>query len=223
MIHQEEIENVVREVLRLIDYEKQPKKSKLLVLHQESEKSFQQIDRLKRYWDLKQIPFSYHGIPSGFQHAVFLEVGQDLLVKAALGIADSPESIHFSKLMYQEYRVDFVLDDHLSWIIESVENGTNENKYLQKLVQYKMQLQDFGVHFYPLSAIIPNEKISSITQSDTIRDQHTLPETLLTKEMVEKWKMKSIHIHPKTIITPLARDIAKEKGITIKFMNQNEG
>ncbi|MEH7380217.1 hypothetical protein V7138_07030 [Bacillus sp. JJ1533] len=223
MIQQHEVEKIVREVLRLIEFEKQHKKPKLLVLHQESEKSLQQIERLKRYWDIEQIPFSCHEIPSGFHHAVFLEVGQDLLVKAALGLADTPESILFSKLMYQEYRVDFIPDDNLSWMIESEENCISDNMYLRKLVQYKLQLHDYGVHIYPLSAMIPIENISNSTQQDTIRNRHTSNEKLLTKEIVEKWEMKSILVHPKTIITPLARDIAKEKGISIKFLNQNEG
>ncbi|MEH7114750.1 hypothetical protein V7124_20690 [Neobacillus niacini] len=223
MIHQHEIEKIVREVLRLIDFEKQHKKPKLLVLHHESEKSLQQIERLKRNWDIKQIPYSCHEIPSDFHHAVFLEVGQDLLVKAALGLADSPESILFSKLMYRDYRIDFIPCDDLSWIIEPEKNSNSENMYVRKLLQYKFQLLEYGVHFYPLSSINPNENISISAPSATIQGSHTFHDKLITKEIVEKWKIKSIHIHPKTIITPLARDIAKEKGISIKLMNQNEG
>jgi hypothetical protein len=215
MTHQQLVEEIVMEVLRRMELLHKKEKQQLLVIHKGLEQNKEQIEELKKNWHVIEMPPNCCEIPTTIRRAVFLEVNQDLLVKGALGVIDTPESQLFSQLMLQGIHVVFVPNDSLSWILNPEGNTKGNKNYIKQLLHYKTQLQGFGVHFYPLKSIIPEEEMG-VTST-------RFHEKLLTKEIIEKWKEDCIYVNPHTIITPLALDIAKEKGIKICIEEPKRG
>lgn len=220
MITSQIVEEIVTEVLRRMELLYLIEKPHLLVINQSSEQNKTQIKELKRDWHVVEMNQHSSEIPPGVQRAVFLEVNQDLLVKGALGITDTPESLLFSKLMYLDYQVDFVPNNSLSWSLNLDEKKQVNRKYISQLFHYQAQLREFGVRLCPLKFILPVEE-NGISISSQIKASSDYSEKLLTKDQVEKWENDSICIHPNTIITPLAQDVARERGITI-YTNESK-
>jgi hypothetical protein len=213
MNNHQKVEEIVTEVLQRMELLHKGKNPQLLVIHQQSEISRAQIEELKRHWNIVEMTSGSSQIPLAVQRAVFLEVNQDLLVKGAIGITDSPDSLLFSKLMFQGCQVDFVPDNLLWWSLNLDIDKQVNKKYISKLLHYQTQLQDFGVQIRPLKYIIPKEEEESM--SSAIKEPIDFFEKLLTKGLIEEWKHSLIRVQPNTIITPLALDMAKEMGITI--------
>ncbi|RSK55197.1 hypothetical protein [Bacillus canaveralius] len=213
MTNQYDVEEIVIAVLRRMESAKQ-KKQQLLVIAKDLQQHKEQIEELKSHWDVIERQPGSSDIPCSTCQAVFLDVNQDLLVKGALGIIDTPESLLFSKLMSQGFHVYFVPNNSLSWILKPHDNQTVNKKYMTQLLDYHQRLQDFAVHFYPLKSIIPEEK-EQLSRSSDGKQFINFDEKLLTKEIIDRWKEDCIHVHRDTIITPLARDTAKEKDIKI--------
>ncbi|PLR78359.1 hypothetical protein CU633_06000 [Bacillus sp. V3-13] len=213
MTNQHDVEEIVIAVLRRMESAKQ-KKQQLLVIAKDLQQHKEQIEELKWHWDVIERQPDSSDIPCSTSHAVFLDVNQDLLVKGALGIIDTPESLLFSNLIFQGFRVDFVPDSSLSWILNPGGNQKVNKKYMMQLMHYQKRLEDFGVHFYPLKSIIPEEK-EGLSRSSAGKQSINFHDKLLTKETIDRWKENCIHVHHDTIITPLARDTAKEKDIKI--------
>lgn len=216
MIDYQQIEKIVNEVIKRIEQLKNREKPKLLVISPHSESN--QIEDLSEYWEVERLTPSME-IPKGFQHAVFLDVNQDLFVKGALGLTDTPESLLFSELMLKEFQVDFVPTESLNWIIESAEKERVNKNYKKHLLQYEKQLQDLGVRFKPITSILPLE--TEISPHSNLMGH--FDEKVLTKQTIETWKEECIYIKPCTIITPLARDVAKEMGISIYIIDDKRG
>lgn len=205
MINKEMIEEIVKEILRNID---SPIKNKLLVNHRGMEKDLESIEWLKRHWHVVELTDANAPIPPSSQNAVFLEVDQDLFVKAALGITDTKESLFFSKILLHGLQIDFILSESLWRVMH--ENSSNVNKrYLEMLLNYQNQLNDFGVRFFSsYHYIVPGQKMPKYIGAE-------YREKLLTKAVIDGWKKDTITVESNTIITPMAREAAKERKITI--------
>nr|WP_263326429.1 hypothetical protein [Neobacillus sp. Marseille-Q6967] len=205
MINKELIEEIVKEILRKID---SPIKNKLLVNHRGMEKDLESIEWLKRYWHVVELTNANEHIPPSSQNAVFLEVDQDLFVKAALGITDTKESLLFSKILLHGMQIDFILIDSLWRALNETNSHTNK-RYLKMLLGYQNQLSNFGVRFFPsCHYIVPDQKSPNMIGAE-------YQEKLLTKAVIDGWKKDSITVKSNTIITPMAREAAKERKITI--------
>ncbi|WP_188455870.1 hypothetical protein [Virgibacillus oceani] len=207
MITKQVIEEIVSEVIKRMELADSESKPRLLVVHHAKEKNQSQINELKGHWHVVEMSQPDRDIPTGFQNAVFLEVNQDLFVKGALGITDTHESLLFSKLILKNCQVNFVLDHSLSEIIYRDGEIAGNKNYVNQLLYYRKQLEEYGVCLSPIDQVLPR-KAFDWSQEEFI-------EKVLTKDHVEAWDEKTITIHPGTLITPLARDVAREKGITI--------
>ena len=216
MFNHQLVEEIVKEVLRRMEIIDKHEKPQLLVIHRSTETSKLQVEELKNYWRIKEIcsnDLDLHLSPA-IQQAVFLEVNQDLLVKGALGLVDTHESLLFSQLMIRGLKVDFILDETLSFALNvNVDKHENKN-YIQQLLEYQTQLREFGVNVGSLKSILPI-KNNDESMPPLIKEPYDYAEKLLTKKIIESWEKAHIRVHPTTIITPLARDVARERGIEI--------
>lgn len=201
------IEKIVKEVVA------EETKPPLLAIHSSTERTMKQVKALRRHWKVIGLSYEDQDIPEGIERAVFLDVDQDLLVKAAVGITDTQGGQLFSKLMVHNVQVYFILSPDLKRILSRDETLFKHKKYIEHLRHYEKQLQDFGVHFSSLESLLSNE-IDPNRYSPSNRSI-VFSEKLLTQKIVETWKADRIMVHSDTLITPLARDTAKERGIAI--------
>src|SRR5699024_10419960 len=140
-------------------------------------------------------------IPGNVHHSIFLGIDQNMLIKGATGIADTPESRLFSRLMLSNTQVYFVLHQSL---LEAM-NQENNSNYVNQLRRYKLHLQRVGVNFSSIADVLPvSEKWM----------QADFAGKVLMKDHLEAWESDSIRIPSSTIVTPLAYDTAREKGIS---------
>lgn len=216
MKDQEILEAIVSEILSRLETYETKRKPELLVFYQHSKCCSEEIELLKIHWNLKRVTDSSK-VPTIEKQVVFLDVTQDLLVKAALGITDTEECLLFSRLLLQNCKVTLVPHHSLSWILKPNEGSIGNQKYIEKLLQYKVQLQSYDVHFLDIKAVTPKNICHASKAINNVPINNS-KKMLITKEFIEGWQENSLNIGLNTIITPLARDIAKEKGIKI-YMN----
>ncbi|PWA13018.1 hypothetical protein DCC39_02485 [Pueribacillus theae] len=206
MIERKLIEQIVTAVLEKLD--ENDKKKNLFVVNAREQKS---IEILEKQWNIIQMSAPVT-IPEKTKEAVFLHVSQDLLVKAALGMTDTDESQLFSLFMNRGISITFIPSEELVWLLDSgVQKEMNQN-YAAHLVNYKQMLEKFGVQFLSLS------EFASTSRSVTRRYE----KKLLTEKDVIESKSNEIFIGKKTIVTPLARDSARELAKKIIVIDKKE-
>lgn len=206
MIEQKLIEQIVTAVLEKLD--ENDKKKNLFVVNAREQKS---IEMLEKQWNIIKISASVT-IPEKTKEAVFLDVSQDLLVKAALGMTDTDESKLFSLFMNRGISITFIPSEELVWLLDSgVQKEMNQN-YAAHLLNYKHTLEKFGVQFLSLS------EFATTSRSVTRRYE----KKLLTEKDVIESKSNEIFIDKKTIVTPLARDSARELAKKIIVIDEKE-
>lgn len=198
------VEKIVMEVLQRIEKEK----PKLIVVNG-SQKNYEYEKKiLKNHWYVIEATAT-NEIRDDTRHAVFLDVNQDLLAKAVLGITDTKESILFSHLMIEDYTIYFVLNQFLNKIFLKDPMECRNTTYVQQIHDYKERILSYGIHICSLEELVPETNFSS-------NEHPFLNETVVTKTDIETWNHKRMYIPNNAIITPLAIDFAKEKGIIIE-------
>ncbi|WP_028783832.1 hypothetical protein [Thalassobacillus devorans] len=207
MIDRQMVEEIVVEVLKRHMGEVEGGKPKLSVISAAAVDE-QTIKVLERHWKPVVMDPSDNDVQENADQAVFLQVDQDLLVKSATGITDTDESRLFAELMLQGSDIHFVLHDKLRWIASNSEKAPNINaRYKEMLIGYYEKLLDYGVSFTEVDQL-GQGKIEN-------RDDWIFKEKLLTQTILEKWQDRVIHVSTHTIVTPLARDTARERNIKI--------
>jgi hypothetical protein len=138
---------------------------------------------------------------------VFLEASQDLIVKGALGICDTPESELLAACILEYVPVTLIPKRYMFNILNG--NQKSNQEYVSQLLDYKERLLKYGVSFNTLEGFAGYEEI--------IADK---PEAkkLVTQRDVQDSKSDQIFVDKYTIITPLARDTARELGKSITVM-----
>lgn len=208
------IEEIVLEVMKKIEKAKKETRE-LLVVHRATALAKVQIEELKKkHWDIVELQPTREIAPANIgQQALFLEVSQDLFVKAALGIADTFESKLFSTFMLDGVKVSFDLDSTFEKSLTLAADKAEKTAYIDMLLNYYQRLLDYGVSF---SFFEGTQRANRISFTPSGREETTIfSGRVLTKKTVEDWRGEQIVVENRTIITPLARDIAKEKRITI--------
>ncbi|MEK3935410.1 hypothetical protein MKY41_08810 [Sporosarcina sp. FSL W7-1349] len=165
----------------------------LLLVHNAERET---ISRLEEKWEIISEPVAK------VQDAVMLEVSQNVLVKGALGLTDDPDSELLSELLLQGKQVTLIPMAKLEWLVSS---DGGQSPYHRHLLTYKEKLESFGVRFTTLEAFIRDgEKVEPPSL-----------DKLLTEQGVRDCADDTIRIGKATIVTPLARDTARELGKTI--------
>ncbi|MFC7392352.1 hypothetical protein [Scopulibacillus cellulosilyticus] len=211
--NREVIEQIVIEVINRLKPSESIQSSHkpgLLVVNMDHSANDSRIQQLTNHWQVVNFSNPY-GLPPKMTDAVFLNITQDLLVKGALGIADTPESRILAQLIVQGSRVRLIPAKSFEWIISSSRNDDSnlyQNKiYMNHFYQYKTKLEMFGVkiqHFNEFSPIKAEE--------DNQIDDVLFNKKLLTQKDVETFAGEVISVRHSTVITPLARDTIKKLG-----------
>jgi hypothetical protein len=144
---------------------------------------------------------------------LFLEASQDLLVKGATGLTDSAESEVLAACIWANIPVSLIPTEFLSAYLLA-ERSTNQAYFLQ-MKEYVERLERFGVSVETLEKAFQKE---SITSQPSQAPKVASGKKLLTQREVQSHQGKLISVDASTIITPLARDSARELGITIELM-----
>ncbi|WP_027416103.1 hypothetical protein [Aneurinibacillus terranovensis] len=228
-IEREAIEIIVREVLsRVLEKSSEGVKPVLLLLGGRNTTK-EDLDRactqLQAKWRvIEGSAFEQDSLPllNGTDHVLFLDAGQDLMIRGALGLTDTGESQVLADALLRGISVTMVPCCFLQWLCGKPEASLFEkgSRYRNHIYKHKEQLVSFGVHFVEdigdLLNIEREEKQekaaeSQLTAEKTVR----FAERLLTQRDVQLAEAVGIIVSHTTIITPLARDTARERGITI--------
>lgn len=198
------IEEIVREVVIQLGKEwtvpEAPSKPMLFVHNADQET----VRRLEEKWEVINEPFVK------VQDAVLLEVSQNVLVKGALGLADDPDSALLAELLLQEVSVTLIPIADLKWLLKP---DGRKSPYQRHLLTYKAKLESFGVRFTSLKDFVRDEECANSSQ---------VHKKLVTEQDVRDSPNSVIFIGKSTIVTPLARDAARELGKTITIVEYGE-
>jgi hypothetical protein len=214
------IEQVVREVIasmQVLGSRVSEQKSALLLVHGEL-RSQADVEEIAATFRMKwHVHTSSACVPNlvtaaqGISRAVLMDTPQDLLVRGALGFTDSPAAELLAHLLQNGIPVTLVLVPALARMLQSADADDKlpepAKRYRQHLRQHRDTLVSFGVKF-----------AGDLYELDVDNDGTLyFDEKLLTHYKVQSSHVTTIVVSRNTLITPLARDMAKEKGITILF------
>ncbi|MFE4038952.1 MULTISPECIES: hypothetical protein [Priestia] len=201
------IEQIVVEVLKRLDKSDKQHlnvKPKLLIVKELAEIDLIQIKKLETSWTLVYSDDQKENLPKDIQGILFAEAKQDLLVKGALGMTDTLESYLLAEALLEGISVSLIPSVTLgNVLLSSNQKKTVNNKYAAHLIAYKNTLESFGVKI---------QSFERFLQSGLNRHSVSFTERVLTQRHVKLVEEEKITVSPKTIITPLARDTARELG-----------
>ncbi|KMY53783.1 hypothetical protein AC623_07190 [Bacillus sp. FJAT-27231] len=212
------IQKIVEEVLKQVQKESiVHSKPSILVIHPGTEMSKEQVKELRKYWEVTEVSLTTEknmNLPPSVTEAVFLEASQTLMVKGALGIADTAESEWLSNLLLHGVKTYIVPDQQLSFLLhDKVLLKARNRAYQQMFLTYRETLSSFGVFFNSLEELVQaggrNEKKSGQSEDNIFHEK------LISQKVIESWNGREIKVLPGSIVTPLAKDLAKQKGIKI--------
>ncbi|AZV43776.1 hypothetical protein [Peribacillus asahii] len=210
------IDQIVVEVLKKLDmatiWESAKPKPDLLIVKGVQDLDPSQLIKLETKWNVIYNDANESDFPETAKAVIFLDATQDLLVKGAVGITDTHESKLLARYILAGVPISLIPSTSLGRIILGDNRVMINREYISHLLQYKETLKKFGVKV---------ESFLSFIQSPLNEEQsHTnepvsSTKKLLTQTDVKKCKEEKIMICQKTIVTPLARDTARELGKSI--------
>jgi hypothetical protein len=211
MIDRPMVEQIVAEVVkRLMSADSMPSrklKHNLLVVGETAHLDPNLLKTINSHWNIIQCDTLEEAKLHTAMKVVFLEASQDLIVKGALGICDTPESELLAACILEYVPVTLIPKRYMFNILNG--NQKSNQEYVSQLLDYKERLLKYGVSINTLEGFAGYEEI--------IADK---PEAkkLVTQRDVQDSKSDQIFVDKYTIITPLARDTARELGISITVM-----
>ncbi|MYL35767.1 hypothetical protein GLW05_19525 [Pontibacillus yanchengensis] len=210
MYDKEWVESIVKEVLANLEKGTDFPKP-ILHLIQSEDVSETMLHYLQSRWEVEWVnPEEVNGDKKR-ERVLFPSVSQDLFVKGALGITDTHESALFSELVRRNSQIIFKLSSPLHVIIDEKASTEVPQAYVRMLSQYKEILSSFGVQF----------SIRDDLSDIQFIEEYNIPEPklyqgqLVTQREMESWEGKEMYLEKHTIITPLAKDKAKERNINL--------
>ncbi|KEF39205.1 hypothetical protein M670_01596 [Schinkia azotoformans MEV2011] len=213
MIDPKVIENIVNQVLTNLEIEGNNAKPNLLVITQPGLDIEQEINLLKQDWNIVLAKQADGNVFSSIDQAVFLNIDQDTFVRAALGLSDSPNSQLFVQLIMNEIPIMFVLDASLHQLLQKDDKNHYYSFYIKMLCSYKETIEKFGVTFKSTEEL----KMHSRAPINKRKEQSKPSKTLISLEDIMNVAGNQLVVQQGTIITPLAKDKARELGIQISF------
>jgi hypothetical protein len=214
------IEQIVREVIKNLK-----QKPSLLLVHGEScDKA--QIDKvaanLQANWYVTAVSFGSPDIlamKSDIKHVVFMDFDQDILIRGALGLTDTPESKLLAHTLQNGISVTMMPAKSIEWILQPKESGAGRSEpslhYRQHILKHKDILGSFGANFTSQNELQITAVVEGKISSQMAEESLYFTEKVLTQRDIQLTDVKTIHIARLTIVTPLAHDAARNKGITI--------
>ncbi|MFY2158242.1 hypothetical protein ACOSZF_21830 [Cytobacillus firmus] len=212
MIDRQLIEQIVEEVVKnLLGAKSAPNstiKHNILAVGDLGKVDSNILKVLEENWNVLPYDFSEEAQLHTVMKVIFLDASQDLFVKGALGICDTPESELLSACIVDYVPVTLFPKKNLYKILNG-EKKTN-GEYFSTLMEYKEKLLKFGVEINSLGDFDAPKPINT-GKLDSMK--------LITQRDIQNCKMNEIFADKQTIITPLARDTARELGKSIVVMD----
>jgi hypothetical protein len=216
------IEKVVIEVLKNLSmtagFEHGKPKPALLIVKGAGELDPSQSKKLESKWNVIYQDRNEPDLMEEAEAVLFLDAGQDLLVKGAVGITDTPDSELLARCLLAGIPVTLIVSPLLEKAVLEERYGTANKSYVSRLIEYKKTLNGYGAKVESLDNFIQTSKEAALPAGG----QPSTPKKLLTQRDVKDCKEEKISINEKTIVTPLARDTARELGKTI-FVTDSKG
>ncbi|EIT86760.1 hypothetical protein A374_04279 [Fictibacillus macauensis ZFHKF-1] len=135
---------------------------------------------------------------------IFLNCDQDLIVRGALGLTDTAKSKALAEALHQGLQPTLFLSYEDSFKF----NGNSA--YKAYLHNQKSRLEAFGVSCTTMEQWLHEQQETKVSSSTAVYDA-----PLLTERAVEAFTEQTLLLAPGTIVTPLARDAARRKEITL--------
>lgn len=201
-----QLETMVSQIVKRIVENHRIYEKNILVVHPNTSSAIKKIERLKILFHVDE----WQGevvdeLINYYDFILFLEVDQQFIVNSAQGIIYSPETKLLSQLILREITPVLVPNDEfLTLVIQSSSN----NPYIKMLQGYVKNLQQYGCTICEFT----NVK-NFIHPKQVISEKNKL----ITESTIKEYQNSVLSISNNTIITPLAIDAAKQKGITIKY------
>ncbi|MFE8700874.1 hypothetical protein ACFYKX_09625 [Cytobacillus sp. FJAT-54145] len=205
MMDSKMIETIVKEVISQLEGIGHSVKPKLLVVSKE-EGMEGEINVLLKDWEIVRVHNQSKISFNDIQQALFLNVHQDALARMAAGFTDTHESKLFADLIYHEMPITMTLEASLQKLLDVNGKTHRYPNYIKKIVTFKETVEGFGVNFQSVNTL----------KAFKMQDSQILKK-LITQEDIENLVGKRLTVKPRTIITPLAKDKARELGIEIYF------
>jgi hypothetical protein len=203
-INQKALEKIIHEVLAKLQ-----EKPKLLLVNEGARNQVKLeylLSKLQDHWHVEVFHTAEMSLEdqSDFQYLAFLDVSQDLLARGAMGLTDTPGSKMLAKALHKGCPVLFEPSVELQWLAkqEIVDLPERVKSYRAHFIRYKNQLMEFGVWF---------DEIESLRPSQLRYDKK-----VLTEKDMQGINTTEVLVFSKTIITSLAKDIARNRGIKIR-------
>jgi hypothetical protein len=222
MIDRSMIETIVLEVIRALENDGEtdasPAKPKLLIAGDASWIFENTLEKLKQNWDLNFAREPKIEECESIEHIIFFRASQDLIAKGALGIADTPESILLAHCLLTGKNATIVPEPTLEEHLLAKKGKSSGSKYIQKLLYYVEELNSFGVKVESIDDFANRGKGSQKAEPfPKVKPASVIAgkKKLLTQRDVQDTKTDQIFVCKNTIITPSARDAARELGKSI--------
>ncbi|KRF13532.1 hypothetical protein [Paenibacillus sp. Soil787] len=224
------IELIVREViknLQAVEQEKVYQKSSLLLVHEENhdkEEVAKIAASLQAKWHVIPMSFRSPELLSAMidiKHVVFMDINQDILIRGALGFTGSAPCELLASILHYGIPVTLVPTRSLEWILHSEDSEDQlpepARHYRQHIRMHKDMLVSFGASFAGLSGlqIAPGANGSTDYHNGVNNKTLYFDHKVLTQRDVQVADVTTILVSRLTLVTPLARDTAKDKGVTI--------
>ncbi|WP_026582314.1 hypothetical protein [Bacillus sp. J33] len=211
MINRNMIEKIVEEVVKNLmaaHPASNPKtKHNLLVVGDLEKMEPELLSLLEAEWNLISYSFTEDAELHKAMKVIFLDASQDLFVKGALGICDTPESELLASCILEYVPVTLIPKNNLYKILIG-EKKTNQ-EYRSQLLEYQEKLLKFGVQI---------DRLETFAKLECKNSNATETKKLITQRDVQDSAMNEIIVGKQTIITPLARDAARELGKSITVL-----
>ncbi|MDQ0338726.1 hypothetical protein J2S00_001512 [Caldalkalibacillus uzonensis] len=153
----------------------------------------------------------------------FFHMDQDFIVRGALGLTDTVGAAVLAQALQSDIPVFIQVAPSLEWMFAAHDErdslSTGAKRYRDYLLQQVRTLLDFGVTFGTLA------DLAKLKPGDRQGNQAIWHFTgqLLTQRALQETEAKTIVVSPSVIITPLARDTARERGIKLLVSKDEVG
>lgn len=219
MIDREMIERIVGEVVARLSTENSQiqavEKPNLLVVGDISFAEPEQLSKLQAKWSISTYVGKEKIRLDEISHVLFMHATQDLLVKGALGIFDTPESKLLSRCLMESTPVTIVptiyLEDHL------FSKSPINHAYVAQLRGYMETLEKFGARVDKFERFVETKNEATALKQEN--QPSSKKKKILTRRDIQDCKEHVIEVDANTIITPLARDTAREMQIDIRILD----
>jgi hypothetical protein len=206
------ISAIVKEIMNQLHVTGQPEKDKpLLIISSEEkycEKKQQQLTaRFQEHWTVQ---FQEDCCSSHIQsdsHVLLLNASQDVIVRSAMGLADTVQSRLIAEALLKNAAVTFIQPANDASLFKQSENRAYK-EYLDNQIS---RLEYFGAQFVNYEDLDGRLGIGR----NSSEGEATFTGKLLRESDVESAKTDSIVVPHNTVITPLARDAARRKKMSI--------